>query len=88
MSELTEIAQSVDIGPEDMLLKRLKSIIDKERIATFIFEEVQYRVAPSQIVLSNDGIVQLRAFQISPEQGWIQIDLSGISALEELGDRL
>jgi RNA-directed DNA polymerase len=88
MFELTEIAQSVDIGPEEMLLNRLKSIIDKERIATFIFENVKYRVAPSQLVLSNDGIVQLRAFQISPEQGWIQIDLSGISALEELGDRL
>jgi hypothetical protein len=57
-------------------------------MATFIFEETRFTVAPSQIVLSNDGVVQLRAFQISPEQGWIQIDLSGIKALEEMGDRL
>lgn len=88
MHEVDLIAQSLDVGYEGIVLKLLKSVIDKERMATFLYNEVQYRVAPAQLILSEDGIVQLRAFQISPEQGWRLFDLSGISSVEELGDRL
>ena len=88
MYELVTLTRSFGLGPGEIILHQLKSIIDKEQIAIFVYDNIIYRVAPSELVLSEDGMVELRAFQLSPEQGWTQFALSGIQDLQELGDRV
>jgi RNA-directed DNA polymerase len=82
--ELDTLTRSFGLTPAEIFLHQLKSIISRQRFATFVYHDMFYKVAPSQIELSEDGIVELHAFQLTPEQGWTQFALSDITDLLEI----
>jgi hypothetical protein len=66
----------------------LKHIIDEEQTAVFRYGDIERIAAPAEILLDDDGHVIVRAFQLSPEQGWRTYFLSDIRLLGVPGDRI
>jgi hypothetical protein len=75
-----------------MNLMLLSEVISDERLAKFKYGDednpVSWRVAPAEINVDDEGFRILRAFALSPEQGWRTFYLSEILDLEIEGDRL
>jgi RNA-directed DNA polymerase len=73
---------------QEQTLNYLNHIIEMEGTATFTYRRSSRRVAPAEIFLDDSGIKILRAFQLSPDQGWRTFEVSQIKGLSREGDRL
>ncbi len=86
--EFTELLKAVNPESvegdsiEEHNLKFLKEAITEECFVRFIYKQTQCQVAPAELLLDDDGNIQLRAFQLQPEPGWRYFVLTDISALE------
>jgi predicted DNA-binding transcriptional regulator YafY len=69
-------------------MRMLMKFIENEKKCTFTYQDVVRRVAPSSLNLDKKGTMTLRAFQISPEQGWRTFYVRQIKNLQVEGDRL
>ena len=73
-----ELAESDD----ELKLKLVKKIIDEERTAKFLYENTARKGGFAEIIIDDDGIIQVRGFQVSPEIGWRLFLFSQIGSLE------
>ena len=69
---LNESAQKVHL---------LRRIIGKEKLATFVYNGIPRRVAPSELVLDSEGVMFLKAFQLEPAQRWQEFRVLHIESL-------
>lgn len=69
---LSESAQKVHL---------LRRIIGKEKLATFVYNGIPRRVAPSELVLDSEGVMFLKAFQLEPAQRWQEFRVLHIESL-------
>jgi RNA-directed DNA polymerase len=67
---------------EEINLRLLKQMIDNGEVAEFYYYGEKHRAAPSAITVDNEDVLLVRAFQLSPEQGWRFFLLSEIQDLE------
>ena len=72
-----------DVVPndEESKLLVLKECIEQEKIATFWYLRKLTKVVPSAILLDNEGLMTLRAFQLVPNQTWRTFKFAWIEML-------
>jgi len=80
---LEEAVMDMEQTPEELMLKRLKQMIDKDQIASFYYErDVRHQVAPVSITVDAERELLLKAFQLIPEQGWRYFSINMIRNLK------
>lgn len=64
---------------EERTLRRLKKMIDNDEIASFFYDpDIRHLVAPASITVDPEQTLVLKAFQLTPEQGWRYFDIARI----------
>lgn len=63
------------------LMLALRHMVNEELIATFIYEDTAYRVAPAEVYVDEEGVKNMRGFVLSPRQGWQTFYVSSIQFL-------
>lgn len=85
--QLLEVMPALEVTEDEIKLTLFKKIIDNELTATFIYGSSSVQVAPAEIMLDENGCIEIRAFQIAPELGWKSFKLSSIRDLVPEGSR-
>jgi len=75
--------RSTVVAPDDeeQMLKLLSGFIAHEQTITFVYDLQNHHVAPTEILMDDDGFKILRGFQISPKQGWETFLVSKITSI-------
>lgn len=60
----------------------LRAAIGKEKLTRFIYNNIERRVAPAEILIDEFGLMSLKAFQLTPEQKWLNFELAYIESVE------
>jgi hypothetical protein len=64
-------------------LSILKSMIDEELVAHFLFDGERRSVAPESLDVEDDGTITMRGFELSPNQRWGYYELERITDLSD-----
>ncbi|HEY9715744.1 MAG TPA: reverse transcriptase family protein, partial [Chroococcales cyanobacterium] len=81
LHSITKVSTEFVPDEQEMKIRILKRIIDDEKTATFTYQNSLCKVAPSEVWMDDDGHMVLRAFQLSPEQGWRVYSIYDIEGL-------
>ncbi len=67
---------------EDCIARLLSKIITAGKVASFYYENFRCRVAPTEVTFDADDNIVVRAFQLSPSEGWREFKVALLSSLQ------
>jgi RNA-directed DNA polymerase len=81
LRQICKKSEEAGYTEEERKILLLRDVIEREAITTFVYENSSRRAAPARLFIDGQRVMVLRAFQLSPEEGWRTYQLSAMSSV-------